>query len=53
VADAQVAAFYEGGTARRVVKLGGRIAGACSVGPPGSCKALAAQIQQQLDAEKR
>jgi NAD(P)H-nitrite reductase large subunit len=47
VAGAEVSAFVEGGIARRVVKLGARIVGACSVGQPGSSKALAAEIQRQ------
>ena len=46
-ADAEVALREESGMASRVVRLRGRIVGACSVGPPGSSKALAAAIQQQ------
>jgi nitrite reductase (NADH) large subunit len=53
VPNAEIAAFHEGGAARRVVKLDGRIVGACSVGQPGSSRALAAEIQQQLDMEKQ
>jgi NAD(P)H-nitrite reductase large subunit len=45
VPGAEVEASFEGGTARRVVTLGGRIVGACSVGQPGSSKALAAKVQ--------
>jgi len=44
VQDAEVSATLEGGTARRVVALKGRIVGACSVGQPGSSKALAAEV---------
>ena len=53
VPGAEIAAFHEGGAARRVVKLDGRIVAACSVGQPGSSRALAAEIQQQLDMEKQ
>ncbi len=47
-ASAQVEASFDGTLARRVVRRDGRIVGACSVGEPGSSKALAAEIQRSL-----